>query len=300
MIFEDKVKQALENYEAGYNPADWTDMESRLDKAQVAKSSTIGKGLMIAASGIAVAGLIYYFSASDSESNKKKNAVVPSQHIVQNEGRENPIQSESKTESNHQNQESRIQNPEVNNNSNKEKVLATTNSSEEKLGGAEKTLAQNATSVTENKTTNQNPVQPPTSHLPPPTSSVLSASFQADRNKVCEGTSVKFTADGNDVSCTYLWSFGDGGSSAEQNPTHVFAEEGIYSVRLRVSSTEDQKWEEQKKTLTVLAAASLQINYSASEDNTLLINFDADADNKGIAWRWEFGDGQTSSEQSPV
>ena len=43
--FEQHIKQSLENYEAKYNPADWSDLQNKLSKAKAGKSS-IGKGLM--------------------------------------------------------------------------------------------------------------------------------------------------------------------------------------------------------------------------------------------------------------
>jgi gliding motility-associated-like protein len=41
------------------------------------------------------------------------------------------------------------------------------------------------------------------------------------------------------------------------------------------------------------------MNYSASEDNNLLINFEAYAD-KVTDWKWDFGDRQTASSQNPA
>ena len=39
------------------------------------------------------------------------------------------------------------------------------------------------------------------------------------------------------VAYTYAWDFGDGASSAEQSPSHVYAETGAYTVTLRVTDT---------------------------------------------------------------
>lgn len=35
----------------------------------------------------------------------------------------------------------------------------------------------------------------------------------------------------------WAWTFGDGGTSTSQNPTHSYAAAGIYSVRLVVTGT---------------------------------------------------------------
>ena len=51
-------------------------------------------------------------------------------------------------------------------------------------------------------------------------------------DKVCAFTDGSRDADGTIV--TRGWDFGDGSASAESNPTHTYAQTGIYSARLRV------------------------------------------------------------------
>ena len=49
---------------------------------------------------------------------------------------------------------------------------------------------------------------------------------------------VNFTSDAQDSDgriASYLWNFGDGTTSAEQNPTHVYSKEGNYTVTLTVT-----------------------------------------------------------------
>jgi gliding motility-associated-like protein len=292
--FEQHIKQSLENYEVPYNPSDWADLQNRLSKVKAGKSN-IGKGLMIAASVAAVAGAIYFFNASDSKNNKQENAVVPSQNIVQNEVKENPVQ---QTEVKDKQPVISHQSAVSGDNSSKEKAVATT-IPENKSVSSEKTETQAANNIVENKSTNQQQAQPLNSNSPPSNISAPKASFHSDVNKVCEGASVQFAADNSNASFTYKWSFGNGESSAEQNPKYVYSEAGTYLVKLRVTSVKDNKSDEQKNTVTVLAAPSLKMNYSASNDNDLLINFNANAD-KVTEWKWDFGDKQSSAEQNPL
>ena len=35
----------------------------------------------------------------------------------------------------------------------------------------------------------------------------------------------------------WAWTFGDGGTSTSQNPSHTYAAAGVYSVRLEVTGT---------------------------------------------------------------
>lgn len=60
------------------------------------------------------------------------------------------------------------------------------------------------------------------------------AQFQAPSN-LCSGTTVQFTDLSQNLPTTWLWDFGDGTTSADQNPSHVFAP-GTYTVSLTVTN----------------------------------------------------------------
>ena len=63
------------------------------------------------------------------------------------------------------------------------------------------------------------------------------ANFNATQTTaVCPG-SVKFNDTSTDTPQSWLWNFGDGGTSTQQNPTHVYAQPGQYSVKLVVTNT---------------------------------------------------------------
>jgi len=66
---------------------------------------------------------------------------------------------------------------------------------------------------------------------------VLSVSLTADSRMVDEGDSVSFDSEvfGGFAPYTYFWEFGDGETSNDVAPTHVFEDEGLYSVELTVT-----------------------------------------------------------------
>ncbi|TAL60314.1 MAG: PKD domain-containing protein [Bacteroidetes bacterium] len=286
--FEQHIKNSLENFEAEYNPADWSDLKNRLSKANAGKPSNIGKGLMIAASVIAISGAIYYFSASGTANID--NPVKKTQNVIAKDANKNPVQQVEIKD-----KQASVKNE----NNEKESAPVLNNTSEQKTISSEKSEKPVVVNTIENKTSVQEQRQNPAEQLPASNVSVLSAAFRADINKICEGSPVQFIADKNDAPCAYKWYFGDGESSAEQNPRHTFAEAGTYTVKLRVISVQDKKQIEQKNSVTVAAAPSVQMNYSVSEDNSLLINFEADAD-KEVDWKWDFGDRQIASVQNPA
>ena len=288
--FEQHIKQSLENYEAKYNPADWSDLQNKLNKTKTGKVN-IGKGLMIAASVAAVAGAIYYFSTNP----KQEKTIVQNTVITNNES--TVISQQDKLDvllsANNKQQT-------TNNNSlSKEKTVGTAAASGKKSVSPEKIETQTINKTPENKIFNKE--QTPNSEPPTPNPATIKATFHADMNKVCEGSPVQFTSDNNEDACTYQWNFGDGETSIEKNPQHTYIAVGNYSVKLLVASIKDKKSDEQiiKNIITVQPASAVDFSYSLSEDNKLVVVFDGSADNI-ISWNWDFGDKKSASEENPT
>jgi PKD repeat protein len=62
------------------------------------------------------------------------------------------------------------------------------------------------------------------------------AGFSFDPERPTAGSSVSFSDTSSGTPTSWAWTFGDGESSSEQNPTHVFAEAGSYTVELMVGN----------------------------------------------------------------
>lgn len=69
---------------------------------------------------------------------------------------------------------------------------------------------------------------------PPPVKPV--ADFTASPTNPATGQSVQFTDQSTNSPGAWSWDFGDGGTSALQNPTHAYASPGDYSVTLTASN----------------------------------------------------------------
>lgn len=66
------------------------------------------------------------------------------------------------------------------------------------------------------------------------------ASFTANRLNACVPSTINFSdnsTDGTGTISSWEWSFGDGNTSTEQNPSHNYAEPGFYTVSLKVTSS---------------------------------------------------------------
>jgi PKD repeat protein/Zn-dependent protease len=98
----------------------------------------------------------------------------------------------------------------------------------------------------------------------------------------------------------YLWDFGDGSSSTEQNPTHTYATNGKYTVSLTVTNSLGQD----TKTLPDLIAVGdppvPHFSVSSEGGNVPLTVVFTDMTTGGAgSWVWDFGDGTSATVQNP-
>ena len=78
--------------------------------------------------------------------------------------------------------------------------------------------------------------------------------MKADFDVIKKNGCVPFVAKFIDVSSggsSWKWDFGNGVSSIEQNPTHVYAEPGIYTISLTVSDSSSSHTETKSALIRV-------------------------------------------------
>ncbi|MDA0180604.1 PKD domain-containing protein [Solirubrobacter phytolaccae] len=117
--------------------------------------------------------------------------------------------------------------------------------------------------------------------------------------------SVAFTAagadpDGDPARLTYAWDFGDGATSFEQNPTHVYGTPGVYGAKVTVT---DPGGATATKTVTITVLDAPGNGAPTIEDaasvpgpsgDPLQVRFTAhatDPDGDRITYEWDFDDG---------
>jgi len=95
---------------------------------------------------------------------------------------------------------------------------------------------------------------------------------------------------------TYLWDFDDGTFSGAVSPTHVYTTSGVYTVVLTV--TNDAGASVATSTVTVYAAGFTSSSPDWLGQTTAFVNTTVSS---GITtYRWAFGDGVTSTLESPT
>jgi PKD repeat protein len=142
----------------------------------------------------------------------------------------------------------------------------------------------------------------------PPAKVAPTAAFTAVPATGTAPLTVQFTdtsSPGSAAITSWAWSFGDGQTSTARNPSHVYTTAGSFSVTLSVASSDGQNTVTVNNRVTVTAPVPPTANFTATPTSgsaPLAVQF-ADTSTAGsqpiTAWAWTFGDGQTSTAQSP-
>lgn len=127
------------------------------------------------------------------------------------------------------------------------------------------------------------------------------ASFNLDPFNGCEPLIVDFTDFSNPNITTWQWDFGNGNTSTQQNPTETFSQ-GTYDVSLFVETDAGCK-----DSIVVSGAVTSYPQPDAQfdavpdvvtiEDPTISFT---DMTSNPSSWSWDFGDGNTSTDQNPT
>lgn len=131
------------------------------------------------------------------------------------------------------------------------------------------------------------------------------AAFSASPTGGSVGVNVKFTdASTSPLPITaWLWDFGDGKTSTQQHPTHIYNQAGVYTVRLTVSNASSSDEEVKTGFITVTAPpAGVIADFSATPTSgivPLVVVFQDLSSGPVTSWQWDFGDKNTSSERNP-
>ncbi len=120
-------------------------------------------------------------------------------------------------------------------------------------------------------------------------------------------TSGTFTYSGTPAAgtgVTISWTFGDGTSSTQTNPSKTYSDEGTYNVCVTVKSTKDSCEQQFCQDVVVGSDCHALFTYDATTGKEGLVCFTnlstifGGAGN-GTTWEWNFGNGQTSNLQNP-
>jgi gliding motility-associated-like protein len=133
----------------------------------------------------------------------------------------------------------------------------------------------------------------------------VSADFNISSTTVCDSGMVKFVDNtgSNDLITSYVWNFGDGSFSNEQNPNHSYKTSGSYFAKLKVTTqfgcTDTAIVDAPVK---IINSPKIAIAGSSGACVPATLNFSGEllvADTSDLLWTWDFDNGNISSLQNP-
>jgi large repetitive protein len=128
------------------------------------------------------------------------------------------------------------------------------------------------------------------------------ASFTSNVTSGTAPLAVQFTDSSSNSPTSWSWDFGDGNTSVEQNPVYTYSVPGTYSVSLNASNAVGSNVTSIIDYITISTPAIIA-SFTANVTSgiaPLTVQFTDSSSNSPTSWSWDFGDGNTSAEQSPV
>jgi len=127
------------------------------------------------------------------------------------------------------------------------------------------------------------------------------ADFSSNLSNINQGEAIVFTDQSTNSPTNWLWDFGDGSTSVVENPTHTFLSPGTYTVSLTVSNDYGSSTKTKQNYIVVnslIPLADFNANKTSIIEGESIIFSDLST-NSPTSWAWDFGDGNTSSDQNP-
>ncbi|HIF14843.1 MAG TPA: PKD domain-containing protein, partial [Bacteroidetes bacterium] len=120
--------------------------------------------------------------------------------------------------------------------------------------------------------------------------------FSAQPLSTCADSSVTFT-DETDFANEWLWDFGDGATSSEQSPTHIYTDTGTFNINL-ISYHNGCPDTLQKDSFIRINPPIAKFFAQQSCASPSLVNFINQSEG-GDIYNWDFGDGDSSNQENP-
>ena len=158
-----------------------------------------------------------------------------------------------------------------------------------------------------------------------PAAGSLQAGFSVDHTSGQDPLTVRYTDLSTGHPTAWYWNFGDGETSHEQNPTHIYHGARAYTVSMQARTDSDRSVVTREDLVTVTrpgdqpavqpdvqptltptpapVAGQVQAQFRAAPpygQNPLNVQFTDLSTGHPTAWYWNFGDGETSREQNPM
>jgi PKD repeat protein len=139
------------------------------------------------------------------------------------------------------------------------------------------------------------PAEEPPQEEPPEEEPETTLDFEAEPRSGCPPLVVSFTnrsQGGGD----WQWDFGDGGTSGERDPEHIYTSPGVYTVTLAAGGESETR----EGLISVGAAAAFSAEPARGRAPLAVAFTDESLGSETATRTWAFGDGATSGERDPT
>ncbi|HWQ50087.1 MAG TPA: PKD domain-containing protein [Methanosarcina sp.] len=126
------------------------------------------------------------------------------------------------------------------------------------------------------------------------------AAFSASPTSGKAPLNVAFTDKSTGTPTSWKWTFGDGTSSTTKNPTHKYSKVGKYTVSLTVKNVAGSNTVTKKDYIKVVTKPVASFSAKPTSGKApLTVAFTDKSTGIPTSWKWNFGDGASSTEQNP-
>ena len=135
---------------------------------------------------------------------------------------------------------------------------------------------------------------------PPP---FCSADFTSTQVSASDSTFFTSLSSGTNASTSYFWDFGDNSTSTDENPIHLYAQSGWYYVCLTIMDSTTNCYDTYCDYINITIGGGQGCQaYLWSSPGWMPNSYEFFDYSSGNAtnWLWDFGDGNTSTQQNPV
>ncbi len=280
--FEQEIQDAYKNYELPYSSSEWTQVSRKILRKRLFTSLALWSSAAVV---VSVVGLSSYLILSKPEEPSAVN--TPNSAEVLN-AVPSPVLSEDDS----------LQKTSLND------LLQDFNTNSLQLTSSE--LANTNANPSNSSFSNQN------SEVPDISVTELSADvveisktslfIEPSVRNACSGTEVNFNAKNSPKNGSYLWNFGDGSFSNQENPVHIYKATGTFDVSLSVTDPNNGAIStiamRDLITINPKPEADFEWTYTnspAGEPTAKFVNTSINAN----SFVWKFSENKTSTEISP-
>jgi len=283
--FEQGIQDAYKNYELPYSSSEWTQVSRRILRKRLLSGLALWGSVAVVTVIVGVSGYLVL----SSENNVAQNATPNAAEVTNTK----EVPNTSGVDANSVSGISEII-TEFNNDVIKSSSASSKSDAENENGNS---TEDSVTNFPQSETTLNSPEVVERAEI-----KNKSLFIEPSIRTACAGTEVNFTAKNSPKNGSYLWNFGDGSFSNQENPAHIYKKAGTFDVSLSVTNPNDGQIStiamRDLITINPKPEADFEWSYTnnpVGEPTAKFVNTSVNAN----SFVWKFTENRTSSEVSP-